>query len=186
MQAAIIWIGKMHIVGQYEFLLNSRFDCGFVQLFDKEAYDPEYKKYPNIMHISDVHMDMILHSKKRDLIQQMTDSRKNYGRIDLLAISGDLVEANTSNAGQIQENYDYLAELLREIAALLWDRGDGRVSFDWKRRFLMVPGNHDFAAMNLLKTVFQHRAAAASVLISGRNKIMAIFAYYGDVSSSFN
>ena len=176
---------KEALVMNYEYLLNIRFECSFVQFYNNTTDNSEGLQYPIIMHISDIHMDMLLHSKRDDLLKQMGKSLHDYGPIDLLAISGDLVEAKYSNASQIQENYDCVKVLLREIVTLLWDRGDGRISFDWRRRMLIVPGNHDFAAMNLAKTVFRYRAIAATVPAPGGNKIMAKFAYYLDFMQSF-
>lgn len=176
---------KEALVMQYEYLMNTRFECGFVQFFSNTTSSTDTLRYPVIMHISDIHMDMLLHSRQKELIEQLKNSLNDYGAIDLLAISGDLVEAKYSNASQIQENYDYVKELLREIAAILWDCGDGRISFDWKRRLLIVPGNHDFAAMNLVKTIFRYRAVATSVPGPGGNKIMAKFSYYLDFMQSF-
>ena len=176
---------KEALTKQYEYLLNLRFDCGFVQFFDGEENRNLRDRYPTIMHISDIHMDLLIHKEMENLSEWLKRNKKNYGKVDLLAISGDLIEARYSNTSQIQENYDFLKDLLREIVAILWDRGDERISFDWKRRIVIVPGNHDFAAVNLFKTVFRNRAVAANVPSLGKNKIMAKFSYYLDFLQNF-
>lgn len=165
----------------YEHLLNLRYELGFIRFF-KEGVSGKLR-YPTIIHASDLHADKLNEGETSpdSLITKWTNSGVfKYRDIDLLVISGDIVDARSSNASQIQDSYDYASRIIRKLAAKLWDTDDGRISFDWKRRIILVPGNHDFAAMNLVKAMFKQRTLAAGLPYDGKNKIVAKFAYYLD------
>ncbi len=163
---------KYAVLRDYEHLLNLRYELSFVRFFKND----ENAKYPTIVHTSDLHADKLNPTDKN--FSNLLDALKKEKDIDLFVLSGDIVDAKNSNASQTQENYDFAAKIIRKIVSTIWNRGDGRVSFDWKRRLLFVPGNHDFAAMNLVKAVFKQRSLAAGLPFDGNNKIVAKFAYY--------
>lgn len=169
----------------FEYLLNLRFDCSFVRFFEAEGKKPE-SDCPVIMHIADLHMDDVA----RHLINEIDTAFSEYYRgidqkVDLLVLSGDIAEGKEGNASQLQRNYRTAEKILLKIAYKLWARDDKRLPFDWKRRIICVPGNHDFAAMNLVKAAFMQRSLAAGLPHYGENEIVAKFAYYLDFMVQF-
>ena len=170
---------KEVISRDYEHLLNLRYELGFVRFF-KEG-NPDETRYPVIIHASDLHADRLGENGKKPelLVDKWKACGAFTGDIDLLVISGDFVNAKRSNASDIQKSYDYASRIIRKLAYELWG-AKGRISFDWKRRIILVPGNHDFAAMNLVKAIFKQRTLAAGLPYDGENKVVAKFAYYLD------
>lgn len=164
---------KSAVFRDFEHLLNLRYELGFVRFFRERTADKP--PYPIIMHTSDLHADTVFPADK--CLQSVLDSLSPGDGVDLLVLSGDIVDGKNSNASQTQKNYDYAAETIRKLVSKIWSCA-GRISFDWKRRILFVPGNHDFAAMNLVKAVLKQRALAAGLPYDGNNKVVAKFAYY--------
>lgn len=171
----------------FERLLNNRYECGFVKFITNQEFGtPLDRKYPNILHLTDLHADdrfavieaAALHRFKKALLKQEP--------VDLLMISGDIADAKGGSAAQVQENYHYAEVFLTKLVIQLWGKRDCdkhneiRIPFDWRRRVLFVPGNHDFASMNLLQIVQQRRRLAAGLPTDGANGIVAKFSYYLD------
>ena len=75
-----------------------------------------------------------------------------------------------NSCGELEKNYECAAEVIRELAFQIWSRPALRrggkqtrmLDQDWKKRVLIIPGNHDYASMNELETQHDetHRASA--------------------------
>lgn len=173
----------------YHFLLNLRFDCGFVRFFETTA--DEENRYPVIMHIPDLHANETMSAYQKNVKSEFETQYEKYRlsrtpyQIDLLVLSGDIVDGKPANASQVQGNYQIAEKVLLDIVEILWKREDGRIPFDWKRRIICVPGNHDFAAMNLVKAALTQRRLAAGLPYEGENKVFAKFSYYLDFVQHF-
>lgn len=71
--------------------------------------------------------------------------------VDLIVITGDVIQASSS-AGIMEERYRLAARFIREVAAKLWSE-EHLVRTDWRKRIIIVPGNHDYATMNELQSM---------------------------------
>ena len=134
-----------------------------------------------ILHLTDLHID----EKKYDKAEALLDAIPQLTRtepIDLIVITGDVVQGQRS-ASSLEKNYRLAKTFLRKLAFQIWRVDDTHVRSDWQKRIVIVPGNHDYAAMNELE--------ATSAMITGRmtggghpalneGGPMAKFAYYID------
>lgn len=135
----------------YSALINYRFDCGYIQPLEKK------QEKINILHISDLHINDKKYYEK--LYMQLTmkcfqefreADEGNRRTMDLIAVTGDLIDC-ADNAFEAQCRYQIVQKVLATIAIQLWGQNEGngfRLPHDWKRRILVVPGNHDYTAMN--------------------------------------
>lgn len=130
----------------YAELIDYRFDCSYIKSVHEGGS-------PVIMHISDTHLlDDESWAPDEARCKKLCDhlSKKQEGKVDLLAVTGDIVLASR-HASDAQAKYHRIGQLLREIAARLWaHKSDGTLILphDWKRRIMIITGNHDYAAMN--------------------------------------
>lgn len=114
-------------------------------------------KKVHILHISDVHLQ---EKNSEDLfsiaknIVFMDSTRKNELTFDLLVITGDIIQGNVS-AGALERNYTLAAEFVRRLAVRLWANGD-MLRSDWRKRVIIIPGNHDYASMNEIEVIPRH------------------------------
>lgn len=103
------------------------------------------------------------------------------GPVDFLVITGDVAQGRSS-AGDLERNYDCAAEVIRSLAFHIWSEDDGGkfLRQDWKRRTIIIPGNHDYASMNELETQHgeSHRASAGGRPAAKEGSAMAKFTYY--------
>lgn len=132
------------------FISNMQEDLGYL-LLKRNTYQlvtPINKMVTRIMHISDLHISSDNdYTKHIDIISNSNYIKNN--KPDLLVITGDLVQANYS-ASKLVKNYQTAAEVLKSIACALWADDKKYIRDDWKKRIIIIPGNHDFAAMNEL------------------------------------
>lgn len=172
----------------YTLLHSLRFDCSYVRPICDEP-----NRKPCLLHISDLHIKEDLtggeNCKADRLIEKLGE---NLGRnaeeepgsgeeqIDLLAITGDIVDGREANAPQMEQNYQYAEELLNRMAILIWENEDGYLPHDWRRRVILTTGNHDYAAMNQFKAIVKRRALASGLPVESESGTMSKFAYYID------
>ena len=160
----------------YTVLINFRFDPSYIR-----PIIPENCGHPAILHISDLHITTELKDKEPKLFDAIIDGLEkslNNTRIDLIALTGDIVDGRSSNAPQMEKNYRYAEELLNKISILLWKDLAGYLPHDWKRRFIITTGNHDFAAMNQFKAMLNGRTLAVGVPVDADTGTMSKFSYY--------
>lgn len=139
------------LTNDYTKLLAFRFDCSYIKSL-RPCYSED--DLPNILHISDSHLQALDTSKYeamiKDLSLEYVGLKEKYLPIDLIAITGDLVNAS-NNAADAQENYKAAGEFLHALVIELWGIKSGEdliLPHDWKRRILIVPGNHDYTSMS--------------------------------------
>ena len=101
-----------------------------------------------IMHLTDLHISKGTEVQMEKFLD-LLDQKKI--QVDLLAITGDVIQASSS-AGTMEERYQQAARFIRRIAAKLWSEDD-LVRTDWRKRIIIVPGNHDYATMNELQSM---------------------------------
>lgn len=171
----------------FERLLSNRYECGFVKFIPNQEFGAQLdRKYPNILHLTDLHADDRFAVIEAAALLRLKKALLKQAPVDLLMISGDITDAKGGSAAQVQENYHYAEVFLTKLVIQLWGKRDCdnpneiRIPFDWRRRVLFVPGNHDFASMNLLQIVQQRRRLAAGLPTDGANGIVAKFSYYLD------
>lgn len=133
----------------YAELIDFRYNCGYIKSIrdDKSMNrNSEIYLYPHIMHISDLHIENVI-TKELDFSPELRHVIDNKCQgIDLLAITGDIINAG-QNAKDAQDKYKNAKKVILEISKVLWAYNDF-LPHDWKRRVLIVPGNHDYTAMN--------------------------------------
>lgn len=124
----------------------------------------------NILHISDIHY------KTENTEFLFPDNNNN---IDLLVVTGDLVQAD-GNADTISKRYEMCKKELIKLAKRLF-------KYEWRDRVLIVPGNHDYASMNEViadnagRAFSGAKAPGITDVVNPRVK----FAYYLGFVSSF-
>lgn len=141
-----------------------------------------------ILHLSDLHVskenckEMI---RCIQALEQMEETNQSDG-FDFIAITGDVAQGRCA-AGDLEENYRCAAQVIRELAFQIWShpaekRGESEkvLDQDWKKRVLIIPGNHDYASMNELETQHDetHRASAGGRPAAKEGSPMAKFTYY--------
>lgn len=130
----------------YAELIDYRFDCSYI----KPVHEGDN---PVIMHISDTHLvDDESWAPGKGYCKKLCDhlSKEPKRKFDLLAVTGDIVLASR-HASDAQAKYHRIGQLLREIAVRLWAHESDKtliLPHDWKRRIMIITGNHDYAAMN--------------------------------------
>jgi len=172
-------------------LLSLRYDCAYIKFLE----DSKKGGKPNILHLSDLHIVDDPDREERDKANILINIRGKIEeeikdkKVDLLAITGDIVDCKVADATIVQNNYREAEKIILFIAKCLWAKGDdegdkleaskkSRLPHDWKRRIIVSPGNHDFAAMNLYKASLSKRALSAGVPSSGESGTMSKFTYF--------
>lgn len=153
-----------------------------------------------ILHLTDLHLqpsnfndamafaENIYSIDKQDTFGQIKPILKNPSQndnentplVDLLLITGDVVQANYS-AGLLEQNYVLAEKFIRALAANLWKSEDGFVRADWQKRIIIIPGNHDYASMNELKAASipgAKRTIGSGYPARNEGGPMVKFAYY--------
>lgn len=138
-----------------------------------------------ILHVSDLHVQQDNCQEIIDCIQKL--DTKEIKPVDFIAITGDVAQGRCS-AGDLEANYDCAAKVIRELAFQIWQRESVHrdtgtacvLGQDWKKRVLIIPGNHDYASMNELETQHDetHRASAGGRPAAKEGSPMAKFTYY--------
>ena len=174
------------LMRDYTVLINLRFDCSYVRTFYKSAQNRPY-----IMHISDLHVKEDMGDRSADISQRIlgalekcqlntSDGSDEQVKIDLLVISGDIVDSRDANAPKMEQNYRYAEKLLNAIVTVLWTDADGYLPHDWRRRIIITTGNHDYASMNQYQAALKQRALTFAVPVEGESGTMSKFAYFID------
>lgn len=111
-----------------------------------------------ILHLTDLHIKTKNKAEFEEIFKNFPEKTLDEAPIDLVAITGDVVQGQGS-AGELEEHYFLADELLRELAKRLWHyEGTGYLRGDWTKRLVIIPGNHDYAAMNELEVIRQKGA----------------------------
>lgn len=132
-----------------------------------------------ILHISDLHVSASNYNQLKIDINKL---KLKDGPFDFLVITGDVVQGRYA-AGDLEQNYDYAAEVIRALAMRMWgeeQNGEKLLRQDWKRRTIIIPGNHDYASMNELETQHgeSHRVSESGKPAAQEGSAMAKFTYY--------
>lgn len=174
------------LMRDYTVLINLRFDCSYVRTFYKGA-----QNHPCIMHISDLHVKEDMGDRSADICKRMLGAlekcqlKNSSGpdeqvKIDLLVISGDIVDSRDANAPRMEQNYRHAEKLLNAIVSVLWKDADGYLPHDWRRRIIITTGNHDYASMNQYQAAQKQRTLTFAVPAEGESGTMSKFAYFID------
>ena len=135
----------------------------------------------NILHLTDLHISTENESDILNLIKSNADELR-AGNPELMVVTGDVVQGNGS-AVDLEENYKSAVSVLTAIAQTLWtntDAIDGRemMNFDWKKRIIIIPGNHDYSSMNELIASSSMRSTTIGVPMNRNGSPMSKYAYY--------
>lgn len=159
----------------YAVLLNFRYDCSYIKSTTENANSLK------ILHISDLHLNELNQEILMDGID-LPDFSRNNNQIDLLAITGDIVNAS-SNASEAQEKYRLATKFVRKLAKCLWGLKNKKTGIvilphDWKRRILIVPGNHDYTTMSDVVVETESRKIKAAFPANESAGTMSKLTYY--------
>ena len=134
-----------------------------------------------IMHLTDLHISEGTDEPMEQFLELLEE---HPHQVDLLAITGDVIQGDNT-AGTMEDRYRQAARFIRQIAAKLWstsgENGEKLVRTDWFKRIIIVPGNHDYATMNDLKSMAlpdEPRATALGYATQKEGGTMVKFAYY--------
>jgi hypothetical protein len=98
-------------------------------------------------------------------------------QIDILAITGDIVDGRSANAPSMERNYEIARDVLNILVCHLWEDEGGYLSHDWKRRVIITTGNHDYASMNQFQVVQKRRALTIGTPVEKDGGTMSRFTY---------
>lgn len=133
-----------------------------------------------ILHLTDMHLDRKSGKLALKIANDFYDIIPEDISVDLLAITGDVVQASDS-AGILEQNYVIADTFIRHLAARLWKKKNGKVRSDWQKRIIITTGNHDYASMNELQSMTvpdMKRATASGYPAKNEGGPMVKFAYY--------
>lgn len=162
----------------YTVLINFRFDCSYIR-----PVCPSKMASPAALHLSDLHIMEDVTTLKANVSETLRynlDTQCPGTKIDLLFVSGDIVDSRKASAPSMEQNYRYAEELLTEVAITLWCDPSGYLPHDWRRRVIITTGNHDYASMNQYQATLKHRELAAAMPIDSESGTMSKFAYFVD------
>ena len=170
----------------YAELIDYRFDCSYIRPLRNDANI-------SIMHITDIHLNNdsrwdtdgdICRALCDDIDQERkkAQERKEAVDLDLLAVTGDIVNAS-QHASDAQAKYRRVGRMLQKIAVHLWatppDDASVRIlPHDWKRRIMIVTGNHDYTAMNDVVVETGARKIKNALPAGDSGGTMSKFTYY--------
>lgn len=163
----------------YNALVNYRYDCSYVRPISKDN-----EGCPSAIHISDLHIQQDMSAQSDKICERISNALEKCGkkgnpaRIDLLIISGDIVDSREANAPKIEQNYRYAEQLLNHIVSTLWKDKCGYLPHDWRRRIIVTTGNHDYASMNQYQAALRGRALTSAMPTDGESGTMSKFAYF--------
>ena len=69
----------------------------------------------------------------------------------MVLITGDVIQGRHS-ASSLEKNYEAAKRFLRKLAYQIWQVDKTHVRSDWRKRIVIIPGNHDYASMNELES----------------------------------
>lgn len=140
----------------------------------------------NILHVSDLHVDAVNCEDIKRLITQtefgVQDVTKDEApQIDLIVITGDVAQGKAT-AIDMEVNYKKAEEVIRCLAQKIWSdpRNPKALRYDWKKRVIIIPGNHDYASMNELLVVHKDRATFNGEPAREEGSPMIKYTYYID------
>lgn len=154
-------------------LLNDRNEYRGIQ--QKSAKDGQLR----ILHLSDLHVEKGNYEDILACIQNL----EIPGKFDFMVITGDVAQGRCS-AGELEINYRSAAHVIRALAFRIWavrrKENELVLEQDWKKRLIIIPGNHDYASMNELETQHDetHRASISGRPAATEGSAMAKFTYY--------
>ncbi len=176
----------------YGKLLSLRFNCEYIKSVrekddNKKGANEEETFFPTILHLSDSHLSELTESEVKDYINSDKFLESDCS-VDLLAITGDIVNASEDASGA-EINYKVAESVLRLIAKRLWgiDAGDNTtiLPHDWRRRILIIPGNHDYSSMSDVVVEAESRKIKAAFPASRSSSLMSKFTYYIEFIARF-
>lgn len=133
-----------------------------------------------LLHLTDLHISVQNAESVLRLVKDWKDELKK-GSPDLLLITGDIVQGNNT-AIDLEQNYQQAGRVIKEIAQVLWseERLDKQMVLraDWKKRIIIIPGNHDYAAMNELTATHTLRATKGGTPVMKDGSPMSRFSYF--------
>lgn len=136
------------------------------------------KNVCRILHISDLHVSK---QKKCDLLQKIENwDNQECNKCDLLLITGDVIDGSY-NATGLTDNYNAAIEVIKEIIIKIWGIKNGRGTYvrsDWKKRIVISAGNHDYASMNELEALNQHRTTLSGKISDSKGDTMIKYSYF--------
>lgn len=145
-----------------------------------EAVMPLNSDSLKILHITDLHVSEDNEAGIRKVIRE-TDWKYEEGLLvpDLILITGDVVQGKNA-ASDMEINYEKAAVVIRELVNKLWiENPEAKEKiYDWKKRIIIIPGNHDYASMNELKASHINRATTAGLPADEEGSPMVKFGYF--------
>ncbi len=134
-----------------------------------------------ILHLSDLHISKKNEETILSLIKSQEKKLKG-GNPDLLVVTGDVVQG-TGSAIDLEENYNCAKHVLYAIAKALWAERDSvsgqeMLRSDWKKRIIIIPGNHDYSSMNELVASSTLRVTTLGIPTQRNGSPMSRYAYY--------
>lgn len=140
----------------------------------------------NILHVSDLHVDAVNCEDIKQLISQtefgVQDVTKDETpKIDLIVITGDVAQGKAT-AMDMEVNYKKAEEVIRCLAQKIWSdpKNPKSLRYDWKKRVIIILGNHDYASMNELLVVHKDRATFNGEPAREEGSPMIKYTYYID------
>ena len=174
----------------YAVLINFRYDCSYIKSLSSVDFN-EKNTAPSILHISDIHIDgtpiwQCDGNNTNKICQELSKAMTEIVAVpDLIAITGDIIQGS-SYAMSAQDRYEMVSDYLKKIVLVLWEDKCQRIPHDWKRRILIVPGNHDYLTMNELSAVSKSRKTRYAEPVLNRNgSTMVKFTYYIEFLQKF-
>lgn len=175
---------------EFTMLTDLRYNCEYVQSVDKNFSG---ESLPKILFIADSHIE----NNPAANIKFIDDFEKQFNEctekddIDLLVLAGDIVNAS-NNAADAQAKYKEAKHCFRKIANLLWGQ-EVRINHsivkylphDWKRRILIVPGNHDYTTMSDVIVETESRKIKAAFPSSQSAGTLSKLTYYIEFVADF-
>lgn len=135
-----------HCVSKLYILMSSQRSYQYVKRITQKDIEPL-----RIMHLTDLHISKDTEDQMTRFLEILDLLAKKKIKVDLLAITGDVIQASSS-AGTMEERYQQAARFIRQVATRLWSE-DNLIRTDWRKRIIIVPGNHDYATMNELQSM---------------------------------
>ena len=134
-----------------------------------------------LLHLTDLHISAQNEKLITKLVQEKSEELK-AGWPELLLITGDIVQGNSA-AIDLEKNYQAAGRVIQKIAAILWPgsalEDDAKFPCSgWRKRVVIIPGNHDYAAMNELSATHFLRATNGGTPVLKDGSPMSRFSYY--------
>lgn len=135
----------------------------------------------HFLHLTDLHLTKEKEGMLDELPEEILKDSSNMP-IDLIFVTGDVIQGQRS-AGNLEDNYEAAKRFLQRLAYKVWATTYGYVRADWRKRIVIVPGNHDYAAMNELEAVAArntNRVTGSGIPALHEGGPMTKFTYYID------